>query len=105
MKRARQTEKSRKLFVHLKAKQKSQPVNPNHWSEESKRSMIFLSPPARYEDIHYQCMRCARPAVFTAVEQKLAFEGRKAYIWQGRTLCSQCWSERQRIEHDIRVCQ
>jgi hypothetical protein len=105
MKRVRQTDKARKLFVHLKPKQNTQPVNPNHWSESSKRSAIFHIPPARYEDIPYQCARCGKGAVFTAADQKLAYEGRKAYIWQRRTLCIECWSRRQRIERGIRDCQ
>jgi hypothetical protein len=105
MKRARSTEKPRKLVVHLKRKQRTQPVNPNHWSESSKRSGIFQTPPSHYEDIAYRCARCGEPAVFTAADQKLAFEGRKAYIWQRRVLCPECWGERQRIEHGIRECQ
>ena len=105
MKRARSTERPRKLVVHLKRKQKTQSVNPNHWSESSKRSGIFHTPPPHYEVIPYQCAQCGKAAVFTAADQKLAFEGRKAYIWQRRTLCSECWSERRRIEQGIRECQ
>ena len=105
MKRTRKTEKPRKLFVHLKPKEKPRPVNPNHWSKASKRSVIFSIPPSHYENIHYQCARCGQSAVFTAVDQKLAFEGRKAYIWQRRTLCPECWSKRQSIERGIRKCQ
>jgi hypothetical protein len=105
MKRTGPIKKRLKPVVHLKRKQKSQPVNPNHWSEKSKRSVTFQVPPSHYEDVHYKCGRCRRDAVFTAVDQKLAFEGRKAHIWQSRTLCSECWSERRRIEHDIRGCQ
>ena len=105
MKRACETKTPRKPVVPLKSGQKHQPVNPNHWSEDSKRSVTFQIPPSEYEDIHYQCARCDHAAVFTAVEQKLTFEGRKAYIWQRRKLCSKCWSERQQIQHNIRKCQ
>jgi len=105
MKRAPAAKKPRKLFVHLKPKQKTQPVNPNHWSESSKRSGIFSIAPSHYEDIHYHCARCGLSAVFSAADQKLAFEGHKAYIWQRRTLCPECWRKRQRIELGIRECQ
>jgi hypothetical protein len=80
-------------------------VNPNHWSESSKRSVIFMIPPAHYEDIQYRCTRCGKGAVFTAADQKLMFESRKAYIWQRRNLCPDCFRERRQIERDIRQCQ
>ena len=64
-----------------------------------------MIPPPHYQDIHYKCARCRRDAVFSAVEQKVAFEGRKVYIWQRRSLCSECWSESRRIERRIRECQ
>ncbi len=105
MKPTRRAERSRKLFVRLKPKQQVKPVNPNNWSESSKRSLIFSLPPAHYEDISYHCVRCGRNAVFTAADQKLAFEGRKAYIWQRRKRCSGCWGERQRIMRGIHECQ
>src|ERR1022692_2585845 len=102
MKRTPQPRKSRKLFVHLKPKQKDVPVDPNHWSEKSKQSSMFLTPPASYEDIEYECWHCGKAAIYSAAEQKLAFEVRKAYIWQRRTLCRKCWLERERIEKGIR---
>ncbi len=105
MKHARQTNNPRKLIVHLKPKQKLQPVNPNHWSEKSKRSVTFSIPPSHYEDIHYQCVRCGKISVFTAADQKLAFELHKAYIWQRRKLCQACWREKHRIEQRIHACQ
>jgi hypothetical protein len=105
MKRTPQSRKPRKLFVHLKPRQKDVPVDPNHWSESSKRSYVFHTPPANYEDIEYQCWRCGRSAVYSAAEQKLAFEIRKAHICQRRKLCRGCWLERKRIERGIRDCE
>jgi hypothetical protein len=96
MKRTRGKNKPLKPIVHLKHKQKLQPVNPNHWSTNSKRSTTFILPPSHYEDIHYKCARCNRDSVFSAIDPKLTFEGRKAYIWQRRNLCRECWSERRR---------
>ena len=50
-------------------------------------------------------MRCGKSAVFTAADQKVTFESRKAYIWQQRNLCSECFRERKQIEIGIRRCQ
>jgi len=104
MKYARKSDYPRKPSVVWKPKQELQTVNPNQWSKSSKRSTIFHIPPSHYEDISYQCARCGENAVFTAAEQKLTFEGRKAYIWQRRVVCPDCWRERQRIERGIREC-
>jgi len=105
MRRPRQTNNRNRLFLHLEDKAKVVPVDANQWSEDSKRSYVFHSPPASYEDIKYHCSRCGKSAVYSAAEQKLAIEVRKAYIWQRRTLCPECWSARQRIERGIRECQ
>lgn len=106
MKRSNQTKKKpRKRLVHLQAKQKRQPVNKAHWSDASKRSISFLIAQSEYEDIHYQCLRCGRASVFSAIEQKIAYEERQVYIWQRRTLCGECWGERRRVERAIRDCQ
>ena len=81
------------------------PANPDHWSASSKRSLIFLAPPEQYEDINYHCTHCEKSAVFTAADQKLMFEHKKAYIWQRRYLCPSCFQDRRQIERDIRQCQ
>jgi len=79
------------------------PVNPENWSESSKRSLSYVSPPAEYEDYHYKCWRCRQPAVFTAEAQREAYEVRQAYIWQKRHLCPECCSKRMRIEAKLRA--
>jgi hypothetical protein len=81
------------------------PVNPDHWSRSSRRSAIFWNPPAHYTDVHYRCARCGVSALFTATDQKEAFEGRKAYVWQRRKLCQGCWNARRQIEREIRIFQ
>lgn len=78
-----------------------EPVNANLWSEDSKRSYIFESPPKYYRDIHYDCRRCSTPAVFSAKDQKYTFEVKKAYIWQQRLLCESCWTESNRIQKEL----
>ncbi len=62
-------------------------------------------PPNKYGDIHYECVKCDRASVFSAVDQKLAYEERQVYIWQRRSLCGECWNERRRVERAIRDCR
>jgi hypothetical protein len=58
-----------------------------------------------YRDIEYQCSRCHRSAIFSAEDQKIAFEVKKASIWQRRHFCPACWSERLEIEGKISRCE
>lgn len=83
----------------------SVPANPEEWSAEGKRSVIFQFPPRPYRDIHYSCWRCQQPTVFTAEEQKQTFEVRKAYIWQRRTLCGDCHRERRECDRGVAECR
>jgi hypothetical protein len=63
------------------------------WSESSKRSFAYYgSSMTCYENISYRCTKCSQPSVFTAEEQKIAYEIRKEYIWKIKTLCSVCHS-------------
>lgn len=62
------------------------------WSESSKRSCAYdVLLTTYYENISYRCRKCSRPSVFTAEEQKIAYELRKEYIWKKKTLCSNCY--------------
>jgi hypothetical protein len=79
-------------------------VTPQAWSQASKQSVIYESPPAVYEGEFYQCFACDTRSVFTALEQQEAFETRKAYIWQRRTLCNSCWRARRALEHELHDC-
>jgi putative zinc ribbon protein len=73
-------------------------VDAERWSRSSKQSYSYVSPPRIYEDIYYECWRCGAADVFTAAEQKTAFEVKQAYIWQRRILCQSCFAKRRRLE-------
>lgn len=72
-------------------------VDKEQWSRSSKQSLSYDFPKKTYKDTPYKCSLCFADAVFTAEEQKHAFEVRKAYIWQARVLCASCWAEEQTI--------
>ena len=82
-------------------KRQSVSVNADEWSAASKRSAIFGFPPEEYHDKPYHCYNCKREAVFTAEEQKEAFEVRKVYIWQQRRLCQECYQRRLALEGEV----
>lgn len=50
-----------------------------------------------YADRSYNCRCCGQAAVFTALEQKHAFEVNKTHIHKQRFLCEPCW----RAEHAV----
>jgi len=50
------------------------PCDPECWSEDSKRSVAYHFAPQAYRDKAYLCWRCKAPDVFTAADQKQAFE-------------------------------
>ncbi len=85
-----------------KRKQPSVPVNVANWSEASRRPLAYISAPSEYQDIHFKCYHCGRPVVFSPEAQREAFETRKAYIWQRRTLCQECFLSRVAIEHEVK---
>ena len=51
-----------------------------------------------YEDKSYVCRACGQASVFTAEQQKYAYEVKKALIYQERVLCESCFGERKRLE-------
>jgi hypothetical protein len=103
MKRRRKQSKPTKVApAKLRPKRAMVPVNPDHWSESSKRSVTYLVAPAFYKDIQYQCKRCGKAAIFTATEQKLSYESKKSYIHQRRLLCPDCSKTRVQIERDLK---
>ena len=69
------------------------PIDREKWSESSKRSYAFHYLKTHYEDIQYRCRKCNELAIFTAGEQKIAFEVKKNYIWQQHVLCTKCNDE------------
>lgn len=68
----------------------SNDIDRDQWSEASKRSYAYHYRRQHYEDIPYNCRRCRKACVFTGADQKIAFEVKKHYIWQRRTLCGDC---------------
>lgn len=81
------------------------PAATELWSDSSKQSYAYQSPHHReYSDRQYTCRRCGQPAVFTAEEQREAYEVRKAYIWQTRVLCAACFATRMQIEAELHGC-
>ena len=81
------------------------PVDKSKWSDSSKRSFAFEIPKEYYEDIKYKCSHCRKRTVYTAAEQKIAFEEKKAYVSQRRVLCPKCWEEKRNIERELRDCR
>lgn len=80
------------------------PTSPEHWSDSSKQSYAYQSPPREYSDRNYTCRHCRKAAVFTGQEQREAYEVRKAYIWQARVLCAECFATRMQIEAELLAC-
>jgi hypothetical protein len=80
------------------------PSDPECWSEDSKRSVAYEFAPRPYRDKAYTCWRsaCGAPDVFTAAEQKHAFEVRKANISQQRVLCRACHREWVALDREAR---
>ena len=78
------------------------PADKEKWSESSKNSYSYISSiNSYYEDIAYKCYTCKVAAVFTAEEQKHAYEVEKRYIWQRRFLCHTCYSDFKKLKTRI----
>jgi hypothetical protein len=84
---------------------KTVPVNADLWSEASRRSVVYGMAPAHYEDIEYRCWHCGDVAVFSAEEQKRAFEVRGAYVWQRRVLCTPCKLDSEMLKRELQAHQ
>jgi hypothetical protein len=79
-------------------------VDPNQWSEQSKRSVSFHFK-REYVDEPYACRRCGASCVFTALDQKHTFEVKKASIAQRRKFCADCWAESHRMRAAMDACE
>lgn len=82
--------KKRKVFAS-QPPEEIVPMDKESWSESSKNSFSYESCQGNYENIQYRCFKCKRDTVFTAKQQKQDYELKKAYIWQKRTLCEECY--------------
>lgn len=80
-------------------------VNSEAWSEASRRSVVYGMAPSHYEDIEYRCWHCGDDAVFSAAEQKRAFEVRGAYVWQRRVLCTPCKLDSEGLKRELQAHQ
>jgi hypothetical protein len=80
------------------------PADPSLWSEQSQRS-VAAAWTKEYRDIPYRCWRCRADAVFTAQDQKHAFEVQKAPIDQRRVLCEDCWRQSVGIGRELGMCE
>lgn len=78
------------------------PADPDLWSEQSRRS-VSASWTKEYRDIRYRCWRCKAEAVFSAQDQKYAFEVLKAPIDQQRVLCEDCWRKSVAITKHLKT--
>ena len=81
------------------------PVDPEAYSDESKRSVGIEFVGDYYEDRKYHCKKCGIEAIFSAEQQQKSFEVRKEYMWQRRTLCNDCWHEMRRIKEELNVTE
>jgi hypothetical protein len=87
-------------------------IEQNSWSEASQRSFAsggsFLysgSDPNYYENVVCSCIKCEQSFVFTAEEQKFAFEIRKEFIWKRQTRCQQCQLDLKKFQERERELQ
>lgn len=70
------------------------PADQSFWSEASKRSRSYApNRELRYYDEFYWCEHCRAPCVFTASDQKHAYEVEKRYLYQTRKLCDRCYKQ------------
>jgi hypothetical protein len=79
------------------------PADPEQWSEKSKQSIAYDFV-REYRDIHYRCWCCQASCIFTAQDQKHAYEVKKASKDQKRRLCEGCWLESNRIRAQLDDC-
>jgi Probable zinc-ribbon domain len=79
-------------------------ADPTQWSDKSKQSVAYGFT-REYTDQPYRCWHCQTDCVFAAQDQKFTFEVQKASIDQRRTLCTECWSESNRIRAALRDCE
>jgi hypothetical protein len=76
------------------------PADPRQWSEKSQGS-VAASCRRHYTDRAYRCRACRKNVVFTAAEQKIAYEVKKTHITVQRVLCEACWRESHVVEKKI----
>lgn len=73
-------------------------VDRSQWSESSQRTYTSISV---YTDIAWRCRGCGQSFVFTAQEQKQAYEHEGVYIHWRPVLCDACASQAQSARDDL----
>ena len=70
-------------------------INRALWSRSSQRSAggHYDASATHYEGIRYRCRACEVNCIFSAQEQRVAYEVNKKYVWWLPALCATC-SER-----------
>jgi hypothetical protein len=80
---------------------KKVPINKSEYSEESMRSVGHEFLGNYYEDIKYECGKCKKNSIFSAIEQQQTFEIRKKYMWIQRKLCAVCYIEMKALKTEL----
>ena len=81
-------------------------IDKTKWSASSQRSLGRYDERARYyEDLSFRCTKCERSFLFTAAQQKEAFEERKEYVRRYPTLCQSCAAQRELLLATLKECQ
>jgi len=75
------------------------PVDASKWSDASLNMPV--PPPKEYKDIGYDCWHCQQKAIFSAQDQKYAYEVKKRYFWQRRRLCENCFSDANKLKNRL----
>ena len=99
----RSVKTSKRRAVDKPTRETSIAADPTQWSRQSQQS-VAVHFKREYVDIGYACWHCGSACVFTAPDQKHAFEVRKASIDQRRMLCADCWSESHRTRAALAEC-
>jgi hypothetical protein len=81
------------------------PVNPAHYSEQSKNSQSWYNLPGEYQDIQYRCVACGKSEVWSREQQKEDFEVKHRYLHQRRVLCSRCYLRKRELSKALRARQ
>ena len=72
-------------------------VDFNRYNRNSKNSYGLYLREGFYSNITYKCRACGKFDIFSAFEQKKAYENRQEYYEQMRVLCQDCWRSKRKL--------
>ncbi|WP_436077506.1 zinc-ribbon domain containing protein [Acidovorax delafieldii] len=79
-------------------------IDRSQWCRRSQRTTGHYDEDAtEYEGIRCKCRLCTRSFVFTAEEQKNAYEVEKRFVWYLPKHCKECASHRESIEESTKA--